>query len=125
MKSFYEMQGGTYHEENGYLIPDLVAPESPNIGIWGERKRKYLRTNQKPIYSAMLMNGTLNAYLEEFDQTANKMLDRLIVQMSEREGVTEQLKASNQMAWVQRMNSIRSNAEEIVLSELIHAESGC
>ena len=120
MKSFYEMQGGTYHEENGYLIPDLIAPESPNIGIWGERKRRYMRINQKPIYSAMLMNGTLNANLEEIDQGANEMMDRLIAQMAAQEGVTEALKAENQMEWVRHMNSIKSRAEEIVNKDLIY-----
>ena len=118
MKSIFEEFGGTYHEENGYLIPDLVAPESPNIGIWGERKRRHMRANQIPIYSAMLMNETLNAYLEEIDQTANEMLDRLIVQMATQEGITEQLKSENQMEWVKHMNSITSRAEEIVWNEI-------
>ena len=120
MHTIFEELGGTYHEENGYLIPDLTVPESPNIGIWGERKRRYMRTNQKPIYSAILMNGTLNAYLEEIEQTANEMLDRLIAQMAEIEGITEQLKAENQIEWVKRMNSVRSRAEEIVFSEMIY-----
>ena len=109
----------TYHWEGDYLIPDLVAPESPNIGIWGERRRQYLRTEKKSHYTAMLMKGTLNAHLEEIDRTAEEMLDRLIAQMAEREGITEALKASNQMAWVQAMNSIRNRAEEIIWKDLI------
>ena len=108
----------TYHWEGDYLIPDLVAPESPQIGIWGERRRRFLRTHQKPIYDAMLMSGTLNAHLEEVDRSAEDMLDRLMTQMAEREGVTEQLKAEDQMKWVQRMNSIRYRAEEIVRKDL-------
>ena len=108
----------THHWECDYLIPDLVAPESPQIGIWGERRRRFLRTHQKPIYDAMLMSGTLNAHLEEVDRSAEDMLDRLMTQMAEREGVTEQLKAEDQMKWVQRMNSIRYRAEEIVRKDL-------
>lgn len=109
----------TYHWEGDYLIPDLVPPESPNIGIWGERRRQFLRTVKRPIYTGMLFNGTLNAHLEEIDRTAEEMMDRLMTQMSEREGVTEQLKAEDQMMWVLRMNSIRHRTEEIVRKELI------
>ena len=114
----------TYHAEGEYLIPDLEPPEPPNIGVWGERRRQFLRKAKRPVYSAMLMRGTLNAHLEETDQQAEKLLDLLIKQLAEHEGVTEALKAENQMEWVRRMNSIRSRAEEIVLSELIY-ESGC
>ena len=112
----------TYHWEGDYLIPDLIPPESPHIGIWGERRRRFLRTHQKPIYDAMLMSGTLNAHLEEIDRAAEEMIDRLIAQMAEREGVTEQLKADDQMEWVQHMNSIRHRAEEIVRKDLIESE---
>lgn len=104
----------TYHWEGDYLIPDLVAPESPHIGIWGERRRRFLRSHQRPIYDAMMMNGTLNAHLEEVDQAAEEMLDQLMAHMVEREGLTETMKAEKQIEWVQRMNSIRSRAEEVV-----------
>ena len=110
----------TYHWEGDYLIPDLFAPESPHIGIWGERRRRFLRTHQRPVYDAMLMKGSLNAHLEEVDQAADKMLDRLIIQMVERENVTEVLKASNQVEWVRRMNSIRNSAVEVVMNDLIY-----
>ena len=110
----------TYHWEGDYLIPDLVAPESPHIGIWGERRRRFLRTHQRPVYDAMLMKGSLNDHLEEVDQAADKMLDRLIIQMVERENVTEVLKASNQVEWVRRMNSIRNSAAEVVMNDLIY-----
>lgn len=109
----------TYHWEGDYLIPDLIPPESPKIGIWGERRRQFLRTVKRPIYTGMLFNGTLNAHLEEIDRTAEEMMDRLMTQMAEREGVTEQLKAEKQMVWVQRMSSIRHRAEEIVRNDLI------
>ena len=114
----------TYHAEGDYLLPDLVPPELPNIGVWGERRRQYLRKAKRPVYSAMLMRGTPNARLEETDRQAEELLDRLTKQLAEQEGVTEALKAEAQMEWVRRMNSIRSRAEEVVLSELIY-ESGC
>ena len=114
----------TYHDENGYLIPDLIAPDSPAVGVWGMRRLAYLRQHRRPIYSGMLMTGTLNAHLEEIDRAAEEMTELLMAQMAERLGVTDHLKAEDQMAWVQAMNSIRNRAEEIVLAELIY-ESGC
>lgn len=108
-----------YHWEGDYLIPDLIPPESPQIGVWGERRRIWLRAACRPIYTGMLFNGTLNTHLEEIDQTAEAMLDRLMKQMAEHEGVAEQLKAKDQMAWVQHMNSIRLRAEEVVRKDLI------
>ena len=111
----------TYHWEGDYLIPDLSAPESPKIGIWGECRRRFLRTHQKPIYDAMMMRGTLNAHLEEVDRSAEGMLDQLMTQMAKREGVTELLKAESQREWVQRMNSIRLRAEEVIKHDLICA----
>ena len=109
----------TYHWEGDYLILDLMPSESPNIGIWGERRRQFLRTHQRPVYDAMLMNGTLNAHLEEIDFSAEEMMDRLMTQMAEREGASELLKAEDQMSWIQRMNSIHHRAEEIVRKDLI------
>ena len=108
----------TYHWEGEYLIPDLIAPESPHIGIWGERRRQFLRKYQRPVYDAMLMHGTINAHLEEVDRSAEEMMERLMTQMAEREGFTEAMMAENQMEWVQEMNNIRSRAEEIVRAEL-------
>ncbi|MBQ1367451.1 MAG: TnpV protein [Firmicutes bacterium] len=109
----------TYHWEGDYLIPDLVAPESTQIGIWGERRRQFLRNHQRTVYDALMMNGKLNAHLEDVDRNAEEMMDRLMSQMAEREGVTEQLKAEDQMTWIQRMNNIRHRAEEIVRKDLI------
>lgn len=109
----------TYHWEGDYLIPDLIPPESPHIGIWGERRRRFLRRHQRPIYDAMMMNGTLNAHLEEIDQTAEELMDRLMTEMAEKEGITEALKSARQMEWVQQMNSIRSRAEEVIINDLI------
>lgn len=112
----------TFHWEGDYLIPHLSAPESPQIGIWGERRRQFLRKHQRSIYDAMLMSGTLNAHLEEVNHTAEEMFNRLMTQMAEREGVTESLKAEDQIAWVQRMNSIRNRAEEIARSTFLEVD---
>ncbi len=119
MKSLYEQLGGTYHQEGAYLIPDIVPPPSPHIGVWGLRRKNYLLKNREPIYTAMLLGGKLNTHLEEVDRQAEKMLFQLVDQMARAEGVTEQLKANDQMAWVGAMNNIRARAEEVVYAELI------
>ena len=111
----------TYHWEGNYLIHDLVPPESPRIGIWGERRRQFLRRHRKPLYSGMLMSGTLNAHLEEVDREAQRMFDGLTAEMAKREGITEAMKAADQMKWVQKMNVIRFSAEEIVRKEWIES----
>ena len=111
----------TYHCEGDYLIPDLVPPPSPKIGIWGMRRRDFLRKYHDGIYTGMLLSGTLNAHLEEIDRSANEMFDLLIKQYAEREDVTEKLKASDQMEWVRRMNGIRERVEEAICTELIWA----
>ena len=109
----------TYHREGEYLIPDLLPPEAPRIGVWGMRRQNYLLKNKNPIHTGLLLSGKLNAHLEEIDRSASEMYDLLMKQYAEQEGITEQLKAENQMKWVQRLNSIRERVEEIVLSELI------
>ena len=121
MKSLYKELGGTYHQEGDYLIPDLAAPPSPHIGIWGLRRKNYLLKNREPIYTAMFLSGKLNAHLEEVDQQAEEILFQLVDQMARAEGVTEQLKVTDQMAWVGAMNNIRAKAEEVVYAELIYA----
>lgn len=110
-----------YRQHGEYLLPDLEVPESPTIGVWGERRRKYLREHQHAIYTGMLLSGKLNAHLEEIDHQTETMFFQLVKQFSDAEGVTEGLKAENQMFWVQRMNNIRSRAAEIVAAELIYA----
>ena len=111
----------TYHQEGEYLMPDLIPPESPTIGRFGMQRLEFLRKNRHPIYSGLMMNGKLNSHLEEIDQTADEMLEHLMNQMAQAEGVTETLKAENQMEWVARMNNIRSRAEEMILNDLICA----
>ena len=111
----------TYHRVGDYYLPDLSAPDSPRIGKFGMMRHKYLRDHHRGIFDGMLLKGTLNAHLEEIDRQANEMLDRLTRQMAAQEGVTEQLKAADQLAWVGCMNSIRNRAVEIILAELIYA----
>ena len=111
----------TYHWEGDYLIPDLEAPEAPGIGKYGTMRHQYLRSHHRGIFDGLLLKGTLNAHLEETDRRANEMMERLITQMAKVEGVTEALKARDQMAWVRAINNIKNRAEEIVLRDLIYA----
>lgn len=111
----------TYTMQGDYLIPDLTVPESPKLGKYGMLRRTFLREHRDGIYTGMLLNGTLNSHLEEVDRQAQKMLDDLTEQMKTLNGVTEQLKAEDQMQWVQMMNSIRHSAEEVILNDLIYA----
>lgn len=109
----------SYHQEGDYLLPDLLPPASPSIGIWGLRRRNYLQKHHNGLYTGLLLSGRLNSHLEEIDRAANEMSDLLVKQYAAREGVTEELKAKNQLEWVQRMNSIRERVEEIINTELI------
>ena len=119
MKSTYETMGGNYQRNGDYLLPNFEIPECPKVGVWGERRCKYLREHQKALYTAMMLGGTLNTHLEEVDHTANEMYDRLTSPLAAQEGITEQLKATNQMEWVQRMTNICNRAAEVVWKELI------
>lgn len=104
-KTIFEQMGGTYHEENGYLIPDLILPpeeETQPIGIWGQRHLKYLKEHKRAIYATLLTKGKLNSYLADIDRQAEEMFSRLVKQMAEREGVTEQRKADNKLEWVKK-----------------------
>ena len=121
-KTLYEQMGGTYTMQGDYCLPDLTLPakkEHP-IGVWGQRHRRYLKEHRRATYATLLTGGKLNDYLADIDRQAEKLFSRLVKQMAEAEGVTETLKAANQMEWVGRMNSIRSRAMEIVNSELIY-----
>ena len=111
----------TYTRQGDYLIPDLEAPEAPRIGKYGTMRHSYLRDHHRGIFDGMLLQGTLNTHLEQIDRQANEMMDRLTAQMAQRQGVTEQLKARDQIAWVAAMNNIRASSEEIVTRELICA----
>lgn len=122
VKTIFEQMGGTYEQQGDYLIPCLTLPteEEKSIGIWGQRHLRYLKTHRKITYINLLTSGKLNSYLADIDEQAEDMFSRLVKHMSEREGVTEKLKAENQMEWVGRMNNIRSRATEIVNNDLIY-----
>ena len=111
----------TYHLEGDYLLPDLVPPEASDVGIWGIRRKHFLQKQHDGIYTGLLLSGKLNDHLEEIDRSANELFKLLIEQYAAREGVTEQLKAENQMDWVRRMNGIRERVESLIHQELINA----
>ena len=123
MKSYFEENGGTYTQVGEYLIPDLVMDSQPEgeIGIWGWKRKRYLKEHRKGTYNAMLLQGTLTQHLIDTNAAAMDMLESLVKQMAKAEGVTEKLKKQDQMEWVRRMNNIRSRAEEIVRNELIYS----
>jgi len=118
-QSLYEQNGGTYCEENGHLIPNLALPESNEqpIGKYGLIHLNYLKKHRRGIYTTLLTEGRLNAYLADVDRQAKEMLDLIITQTAEREGVTEELKAVNQMEWVSQMNNIFQRSIELLNSE--------
>lgn len=120
--TIFEEMGGTYARQGDYNLPCLSLPaekENRPIGVWGQRHLRYLRQHRKVFYTNLLTSGKLDSYLADIDKQAEDMFFRLVEQMAEREGVTEQLKAENQMEWVGRMNNIRSRAMEIVNAEII------
>ena len=121
-KTIFEEMGGTYTQVGDYLLPDLKLPEEEQqpIGVWGQRHRRYLKEHRRATYAALFTSGKLNSYLADIDRQAEEMFSRLVTQMAEAEGVTEQLKADNQMEWVGRVNNIRNRAMEIVNSELFY-----
>ena len=115
-----EQTGIGYTLQGDYYLPDLKLPDEENkpIGLWGQRHARYLKQNHRVLYMNLLTSGKLNRYLSDLDKQAEEMFARLVNQMAEREGITERLKADNQMEWVGRMNNIRSRAIEIIGKEL-------
>ena len=122
MESLFEETGGTYRQEGDYLIPNLALPEEPEyrIGEYGRMRRSYLNEYRPVLYANLLTSGTLHRHLAEIDQACNKRMEIIVSAMVKQESVTETLKATDQMEWVRRMNSIRSRAEEIFLTELVY-----
>ena len=112
----------TYTQQGDYLLPDLKLPEQPKveIGIWGKRHLRYLKNYHPIIYTNLLTSCKLTSYLADIDEEANEMFDKLVKQLAKQEGVTEQLKAENQMQWVRKMNNIRNQVTEIVNNDLIY-----
>lgn len=119
-KSVFEQMGGTYHQESDYLLPDLAPPENIPIGVWGQRRKQYLKTQCEAIYTGLLLSAELDSHLAETDAQANTMFFQLVNQLAEQERITEQLKMDNQMEWVQRMNNIRNRVEELIYSTYIY-----
>ena len=122
MKSFFEEHGGTYTQIGEYLLPNLVMDPQPEgeIGIWGWRRKQYLKEHRKGTYNAMLLQDTLTQHLIDTNAAAMDTLESLVRQMAKAEGVTEELKRRDQLDWVGRLSSIRNRAEEIVRNELIY-----
>lgn len=120
-KSLFEQMSGTYEQQGDYILPNLTLPaeEKQSIGIWGQRHARYLKQHHKILYYNLLTSGKLNAHLTEIDRQAEGLFFRLVNQMAEREGVTERLKAENQMEWVRQMNRIRNRVSEIVYAKII------
>lgn len=121
-KAIFEEMGGAYVRQGDYFIPDLKLPEEETkfIGVWGQRHKHYLKKHKRATYTTLLTSGKLNNYLADIDKQAEKMFSRMVEQVAKKEGVTEQLKADNQLKWVQKMNCIRNSAMEIVNTDLIY-----
>lgn len=121
-KSLFEQMGGTYSQVGDYLLPDLTLPEEEQkpIGIWGQRRLRYLKQQRKVLYYNLLTSGKLNEHLADIDEQAEDMFFRLVKQLAEQESVTEALKSESQIEWVDRMNNIRNRVTEIINSEMIY-----
>ena len=123
MKSIFEEMGGTYRQVGFYIIPNLVLLDAGNyqIGKYGRMRRSYLKEYRKILYNNYVLEGTLFKHLAEIDQACNERMKNIVSAMAKQEGVTEALKAADQMEWVRHINSIRNRTEEIILTELVYA----
>lgn len=122
-KTIFEKAGGTYTQVGDYMLPDLLPAEEEkeaNIGVWGMRHKRYLKQNHKVLYYNLLTSGKLNSYLVDIEQQAQDLFSRLVKDLAEKENVTENLKATDQMLWVRKMNNIRNRATEIVNADIIY-----
>ena len=121
MKNLYETLGGTYHEENGHLIPNVTLPKQTGyqIGKYGRMHLGYIKQHRRGRYTTLLTEGKLNARLHEIDLEANKMLETIIPRLANERGIDEDLKARDMLRWVAEMNNIKASAEEIVLQEVV------
>ena len=121
-KTIFEEMGGTYTRVGDYYLPNLKLPEEEkqaNIGVWGMRHKRFLKENHRVLYANLMTSGKLVTYLDDIEQQATAMFLRLVKELAEKENVTEELKAADQMLWVKKMNNIRNRATEIVNAELI------
>ena len=121
MKSIFEQNGGTYTQVGDYLIPDISLPDAPayTIGKYGRMRKAYLKEHRPGLYTRLILSGKLHEHLAEVERTCNERLDMMIPQMVKAQGVTEALKAQNQLCWVGRMNEIKHSAVESILAEII------
>ena len=122
-KTIFEEMGGTYTQVGDYYLPDLKLPKEEkqaNIGVWSMRHKRFLRENHRVLYANLMTSGKLVTYLDDIEQQATAMFLRLVKELAEKENVTEELKATDQMLWVKKMNNIRNRATEIVNAELIY-----
>lgn len=125
MKPLYEELGGAYRQVGDYFIPDIELPErNYEIGKYGRMRRRYLKEPRPVLYSTMILDGTLYDHLEEIDRTCKERMEIMVAAMKKQEGITEEVKARDQLAWVGAMNNIRNAAEEIILRELVYEEDG-
>ncbi len=117
-----EKTGISYTLQGDYYLPDLALPaeEQQPIGVWGQRHLRYIREHRKALYTGLLLNGKLNSYLADLNEQAEDMFFRLVKELAEKENITEELKATNMMLWVQKMNNIRNRAMEIVNADIIY-----
>ena len=122
-KTIFEEMGGTYTQVGDYNLPDLKLPEEEkqaNIGVWGMRHKRFLRENHRVLYANLMTSGKLVTYLDDIERQATAMFLQLVRELAEKENVTEELKADDQMLWVKKMNNIRNRATELVNAELIY-----
>ena len=122
MKSIFEQNGGTYTQAGDYLIPDISLPDAPAypIGKYGRMREAYLKEHRSGLYTRLILSGKLHEHLAEVERTCNERLDTMIPQMAKAQGVTEAMKARNQLGWVGRMNEIKQSAEESILTEIVY-----
>lgn len=122
MKSIFEQHGGTYSVQGDYRLPNLFPPteEKRLIGVWGQRRLNYLKHHHKVLYYNLLTSGNLHSHLADIEEQAQELFSRLVKEHAEKEGVTEQLKATDQMKWVQKMNNIRERVTETVYSDVVY-----
>ena len=120
-KTIFEQMGGTYTMQSDYCLPDLTLPpeEEHPIGVWGQRRLRYLKQHHKILYCNLLTSGKLHSHLADVEEEAQTLFLRLVKEYAEKEGVTEQLKAKNPMEWVRMMNNIRERVNEVVNAEMI------
>ncbi len=122
-KTIFEQMGGTYTQVGDYLLPNLKLPKEEkqaNIGVWSMRHKRFLRENHRVLYANLMTSGKLVTYLDDIEQQATAMFLRLVKELAEKENVTEELKATDQMLWVQKMNNIRNRATKIVNADIIY-----